>query len=73
MPSHKTDIKLLQHTSIKFILMVLAITLVFAGCAGSGGSSNLTNTSSYKTPVLAGTIDPLVGTAAGWGTHCYSR
>ena len=47
--------------------MVLAITLVFAGCAGSGGSSNLTYTSSYKTPVLAGTIDPLVGTAAGWG------
>ena len=57
---------MLQHSSIKFNLMVVGITVVFAGCAGGGGSSNLTNTSSYNTPVLAGTIDPLVGTSEGY-------
>lgn len=57
---------MLQHSTIKFNLMVVGITVVFAGCAGGGGSSNLTNTSSYNTPVLAGTIDPLVGTSEGY-------
>jgi hypothetical protein len=55
-----------QNAGFKFNAMFLAISTVITGCGGGGSSSIVRSSTSYTTPVLAGTVDPLVGTAQGY-------
>lgn len=58
------------------ILLSLAFSATLSGCGGGGGGAGLSSTlngggalttsSSFSTPVLAGTVDPLVNTTTQW-------
>ena len=61
-------------TTFKLNTIVLATSALIAGCGGGGGGGpgtsatlgGLSVTSNYSTPMLVGTIDPLVGVGDGY-------